>query len=273
MMVAIVVTCWAGSAAAKSFPVALANSYEEGVDLSAYLVSEKFDGVRAIWDGEALHSRRGNRFAAPAWFLRGFPETPLDGELWMGRGEFEKLSGAVRRKVPDHRAWRRIRYLVFDLPAHSGTFDERLHRLRRLVADSEAPHLVLIGQFRVADHEQLMEELDRVIARGGEGLMLRRTGSRHRAGRSDDLLKLKPHQDAEAVVVAYLPGRGKFEGMLGSLLVETPVGRRFRLGTGFTDAQRRNPPQLGASVIYRYRGRTARGTPRFASFVRVREEE
>ena len=272
LIAAAVIGCWAGLAASKAPPVALANVYKEGVDLSAYWVSEKLDGVRALWDGEALYSRRGNRFAVPAWFLRGFPAAPLDGELWMDRGAFEVLSGTVRREVPDVRAWRRVRYMVFDLPDHPGSFDERLFRLQEMVEGIRAPYLELIVQFRVANHEELMAELERVVARGGEGLMLRRADSRHRAGRTDDLLKLKPYQDAEAVVIAHLPGTGKFQGMLGSLLIETPAGRRFRLGTGFTDAERRHPPELGATVTYRYRGKTANGTPRFASFIRVRKE-
>lgn len=270
LIAAAALGCWAGPTDSKAPPVALANVYEEGVDVSAYWVSEKLDGVRAFWDGEALYSRRGNRFAVPSWFLSGFPATPLDGELWIGRGAFEVLSGTVRREVPDVRAWRKVRYMVFDLPDHAGTFDERLHRLLELIQSIDAPYLELVVQFRVESHEELMAEMHRVVARGGEGLMLRRADSRNRAGRSDDLLKVKPHQDAEAVVIAHLPGKGKFQGMLGSLLVETPAGRRFRLGTGFTDAQRRHPPELGTTVTFRYRGRTANGTPRFASFVRVR---
>ena len=271
-LIAAAIGCWAGLADSKAPPVALANVYEEGVDLSAYWVSEKLDGVRALWDGEALYSRRGNRFAAPSWFLHGFPATPLDGELWIGRGAFEVLSGTVRREVPEVRAWRRVRYMVFDLPEQAGPFDERLKRLQEMLDDIDAPYLEPIAQFRVSSHEELMAELERVVARGGEGLMLRRAGSRHRAGRSDDLLKVKPYQDAEAVVIAHLPGTGRLQGMLGSLLVETPAGRRFKLGTGFSDAERRHPPEPGATVTFRYRGRTANGTPRFASFVRVREE-
>jgi len=270
LIAAAALGCWAGLADSKAPLVALANVYEEGVDVSAYWVSEKLDGVRAFWDGEALYSRRGNRFAVPSWFLSGFPATQLDGELWIGRGAFEVLSGTVRREVPDVRAWRKVRYMVFDLPDHAGTFDERLHRLLESIQSIDAPYLELIVQFRVSSHEELMAEMHRVVAGGGEGLMLRRADSRNRAGRSDDLLKVKPHQDAEAVVIAHLPGKGKFQGMLGSLLVETPAGRRFRLGTGFTDAQRRHPPELGTTVTFRYRGRTANGTPRFASFVRVR---
>ena len=251
---------------------ALAGVYRAGVDLTRYWVSEKLDGVRARWDGAALHSRRGNRLHAPPWFVKGFPAEPLDGELWLGRGAFEKLSGTVRRAVPDDDAWRDVRFMVFDLPAHPADFDGRLRRLRALFARVASPHIALIEQFRVADHAELMAALDRVVALGGEGLMLHDGRARYRAGRTNDLLKVKRYEDAEAVVVAHLPGRGKYAGLLGSLLVETPDGRRFRLGSGFSDEQRRRPPPVGATVTYKHYGVTGNGIPRFASFLRVRPE-
>jgi DNA ligase-1 len=102
--------------------------------------------------------------------------------------------------------------------------------------------------------------------------MLHRADAPYRGQRSDDLLKVKLHDDAEARVVAHVPGQGKHAGRLGALLVETPQGQRFRLGTGFTDAQRDQPPPVGATVTYRYRGLNESGVPRFASFVRVRAD-
>ena len=250
----------------------LANVYREGVDLDRYWVSEKLDGVRAYWDGERLLSRKGNPINAPPWFVEHYPRVPLDGELWMGRGAFERLSGAVRRQVPDDAQWRGIRFMVFDLPSSPGTFDRRLQRLREMFETIASPYLALVEQFRVADRAELMETLDRVVAGGGEGLMLHRGSSLYTAGRGDDLLKLKTHEDAEAVVVGHLPGKGRLTGMLGALLVETPEGLRFRLGTGFSDEERRNPPPLGATVTYKYYGRTRNGVPRFASFLRIRDE-
>ena len=260
----------AGEAQAPS--LLLANTYRDGIDLDRYWVSEKLDGVRARWDGETLVSRGGNRFNAPAWFTEDFPRVPLDGELWMGRGAFERLSGAVRRKIPDDAEWRTIRFMVFDLPASPAPFDERLQRMREMFESIESPRITLIEQFRVADHGALMETLARVVGGGGEGLMLHRGSSLYTAGRSDDLLKVKRFDDAEAVVVGHLPGKGKFTGMLGALLVEMPDGRRFRLGTGFSDEERREPPPLGATVTYKYFGKTRNGVPRFASFLRIREE-
>ena len=260
----------AGEAGAP--PLLLADVYREGVALDRYWVSEKLDGVRAYWDGERLRSRKGNPINAPPWFVAHFPRVPLDGELWMGRGAFERLSGAVRRQRPDDAQWREIRFMVFDLPSSPATFDRRLQRLREMFETVASPYVALVEQFRVAGRAELMERLERVVAGGGEGLMLHKGSSLYAAGRSDDLLKLKTHEDAEAVVIGHLPGKGRLTGMLGALLVETPEGLRFRLGTGFSDEERRNPPPLGATITYRHHGRTRNGVPRFASFLRIRDE-
>ena len=131
----------------------------------------------------------------------------------------------------------------------------------------------MVEQRRATSHEALMSALDSVVAQGGEGLMLRRGNSLPTAGRSNDLLKVKRYQDAEAVVVAHLPGEGKFEGMLGSVRVERADGRQFRIGTGFSDAERRNPPRVGTMITYKHFGYTSTGLPRFASFLRLRDDE
>ncbi len=249
----------------------LANRYHDDIQLEQYWVSEKLDGVRAYWDGQRLISRGGNTLQAPDWFTEGFPAQALDGELWMGRGRFEALSGAVRRQSPDHRQWRQIRFMVFDLPAHDGSFDQRLMALKQLFKGLTSPHLALVKQYKLPDQDALMQRLDQVVAGGGEGLMLHLGSAGYRAARSDDLLKLKRHDDAEAIVIAHLPGKGKYRGMMGALLVELPDGQRFKIGTGFSDQQRVAPPPLGSLITYKYYGLTDRGIPRFASFLRLRE--
>ena len=251
----------------------LAEVYEPGIDVGLYWVSEKLDGVRAYWDGTRLITRGGHLVRVPQGFTAGFPTEPMDGELWMGRGHFEELSGAVRRQEPDPEVWRDIRYLVFDLPAAGGPFGARLARLRALVEATASPRLAMVEQFRVPDHAALMARLTAVVAAGGEGLMLHRDDAPYRGRRTDDLLKVKPYLDAEALVIAHVPGKGKYEGMLGALLVEDGDGRRFRIGTGFTDAQRRAPPPVGSLVTFKFQGRTDKGIPRFASFLRIRERE
>jgi DNA ligase-1 len=260
-------------AVAKQPELTLANVYQKGMPLDGYWVSEKLDGVRAYWTGERFLSRGGHEYRAPGWFTRGFPARPLDGELWMGRGRFAELSGAVRQVVPDDNDWRRIRFMVFDLPDKEATFDQRLARLRVLIQEVESPYMALVDQQRASTHEKLMQRLDKIVDGGAEGLMLKLGSSHYRSGRSDDLLKVKQYQDAEAVVVHHLPGKGKYEGLMGSLLVELDDGRRFRIGTGFSDSERASPPRPGTTIAFKHYGLTATGLPRFASFLRIRNDE
>lgn len=253
-------------------PLMLANIYHPGITLADYWVSEKLDGVRGYWDGKKLLTRGGQRINAPPWFTAGWPETALDGELWAGRRQFSHAVSTVRRETPDDAAWRRMRFMVFDLPAHPGSFDRRLASLQSMLAKLAIPWVQPVAQIKLNDHAALRRLLEQTVRQGGEGLMLHRGASLYRAQRSDDLLKVKTHEDAEARVIAHLPGKGKYQGMLGALLVETPDGLRFKLGTGFSDEQRRRPPALGSVVTYRFRGLNDSGIPRFASFMRVYEQ-
>ena len=250
----------------------LARVYQPGMPLDGYWVSEKLDGVRAYWDGAQLWSKGGNRIAAPEWFTRGYPDQAMEGELWMGRGRFAEVSAAVRRLRPQAQEWRQIRLMLFDLPESRQPFAVRVQEMRALVAASSSYTLEVVTQTPATDHDRLMQQLDKVMARGGEGLMLHHGDSVYHAGRSDAVLKVKRYQDAEARVIGHVGGQGKFAGMLGALQVETDDGRRFRLGTGFSDAERRDPPPIGSTVTFKYYGLTATGLPRFASFLRVRED-
>ena len=259
-------------------PVMLANTYDaDTVALAEYWISEKYDGVRAWWTGFELLSRTGHRIHAPAWFTAGWPVAPMDGELWIGRGEFEAVSGIVRRDQPDDAAWRRVHYMVFDLPASPGTFDARLAVLRKRIASldhsaSGKSWVRAVDQFRLQDHLALTARLAQIVSAGGEGLMLHRGASIYAATRSDDLLKLKPYDDAEAQVIGYLPGKGKYDGMVGALRVRTVAGLEFNIGSGLTDEQRRHAPALGSWITYGYHGSTAKGIPRFARLVRSHGE-
>ncbi|MHB1214784.1 MAG: DNA ligase [Thiobacillus sp.] len=250
----------------------LAEVYAANIDVTQYWVSEKFDGVRAQWDGRTLRFRGGGSVPAPAWFTAGFPAQPLDGELWIGRDQFDALSGTVRKIEPADAEWRQVRYLIFELPAAAGNFSERIRLMQEIIAQAGVPWLQAVGQTRVADRATLMKQLDAVMRAGGEGLMLHRADAPYVTGRSDALLKLKPWQDTEAVVVGYVAGKGKYRGMTGALTMEMPDGKRFRIGSGLTDAQRRQPPPLGTRITYRYQNLTKSGVPRFPRYLRVRED-
>ncbi len=245
--------------------------YGPHIDPARCLVSEKYDGVRAFWDGTTLRHRSGRAVSVPAWFTAALPGVPLDGELWLGRGRFDALSAIVRKAVPDDASWRDVRYLVFEMPHADGSFTERAAAIRAAVAQSHAPFLHAAPQVMGTDRVALQRLLDETVAGGGEGLMLHLASAPYESGRSDTLVKLKPHLDAEAVVVDHRPGRGKYEGQLGALQVQSPEGRRFFIGSGLPDDLRRTPPAAGTVVTYRYRDVTPNGTPRFATFVRIHE--
>lgn len=250
----------------------LAKVYKQPVDFSQWKVSEKLDGVRAIWDGSQLKFRSGKTIHAPRWFVEQFPTDAMDGELWISRGNFDQLSSVVRKKVAIDSEWQQVTFNVFELPNAVGDFASRYLKIQQLVNDLAISWLKTVEQKQIANEEELMLWLDRVVAAKGEGLMLHRSDSLYHEGRSDDLLKLKLWQDAEAVVESIIPGKGKYQGMMGALLVRTAQGVTFKIGTGFSDKQRLSPPAIGTQITYKYTGLTKRGIPRFASFLRIRQE-
>ena len=252
--------------------IMLANVFKGGIDVTQYWISEKLDGVRARWDGTRLISRGGKIFANPKWFTQGFPTTPLDGELWIGRGRYEETSSIVRKHQP-HEGWRPVRLMVFDLPKHGGDFNERVQAMKLIVQKTQSPYLAMIEQWLVTNEDELQQKLQSVMDQGGEGLMLHRKTARYASGRSHDLLKLKPFSDAEATVIGYRPGKGKNLGKVGSLKVQMDDGRQFNIGTGLSDEERRNPPPINSRITFQYQGLTKNGIPRFPVFLHIRNEE
>src|SRR4029079_4957656 len=207
-------------------PILLANPWDNAQDLSGWWMSEKLDAVRAYWDGKVFLSRLGNRYHAPDWFVAGLPDVPLDGELWGGRKRFQRTISVVRRQdKSDH--WKEISFVVFDAPAMDAPFEERLELVRSWLAERASPYARSHVHERVRDVQHLRAELARVEALGGEGLMLRRPGSRYEVGRSSTLLKVKTFKDAEARVRAHLPGAGKHKGRLGAIECELEDGTVF----------------------------------------------
>ena len=260
--------------AMRAADLALPSVYGPHIDPAQCLVSEKYDGVRAFWDGSVLRHRSGRPVSVPRWFVAALPSEPLDGELWLGRGRFDRLSAIVRKGVPVDAEWRQLQYMVFELPGGAGTFGARVARIQAIAAiarNAGTAQLHAAPQRTVDDGAALQRLLHEVVDGGGEGLVLHVASASYVGGRTDMLAKLKPYLDAEAVVVGRRPGHGKYADQLGALQVRTPDGRTFFLGSGLDDALRRGPPPLGTVVSYRYRDVTPAGTPRFASFLRVHE--
>ena len=241
--------------------------------LSEYWLSEKLDGVRGHWTGTQLLTKQGRAINVPKSFFDGWPAEPMDGELWIARQQFDKVSALVRRKKSDPLDWVDVRFMVFDLPSHAGVFTERINAMKRLVKGAHSPTLALIKQQRIKSFEALNQYLDKVVNGGGEGLMLHHQDSFYYAGRSKHLMKLKKYYDAEATVIAHYNGKGKYADKMGSVMVRMADGVTFKIGSGFSDEQRLYPPAIGSVITFKYYAKTVKGVPRFASFIRVRREE
>lgn len=251
-----------------------AKLYQEHIDLSRYWVSEKLDGVRGYYNGKQLITRQGKRLNPPSWFTAHWPKTVLDGELWSKRDDFDFISGCVRRKKAD-LCWRKLKLMVFDLPQSTENFTGRINQLKVIIQQSASPYLAMIKQEKIASKTALYNKLDLVIANKGEGLMLHNGDAFYQHGRNSNILKLKKYQDAEAIVLEHISGKGKYQHMLGALKVKTLDDKAiiFHIGTGFSDQQRQQPPDIGSIITYKYLGKTKRGIPRFASFVRISPSE
>lgn len=258
--------------AANKPDLLLAEVYRDDIAVSQYWVSEKLDGVRAYWDGKQLISRGGEVIAAPAWFVQDFPKTALDGELWLGRNQFAATFSIVSKHQPIDHEWQQIQYHIFELPNAPGTFTERIRAMQLLLEQHQSRYLTLVPQFRIANKTKLLEKLRELEQQGAEGLMLHHQDALYKTGRSSDLLKLKSYQDTEAKVIGYRPGKGKYQGMTGALVVKTSDGKTFGIGSGLTDDMRQHPPEIGTVITFRYNGLTNKGLPRFARFLRVRQE-
>jgi len=245
--------------------------YDGQVDVAGWLMSEKLDGVRGYWDGQRLLSKHGHELYPPREFIRDLPPFPLEGELWGGRGCFEQIVGIVKQQQP-HSGWLQLKFAIFDVPLATGGFTERLAQASAWLSAHPSDYAFVIPQQPVKGADDLQRELRRIEFLGGEGLIVRDPNALYTAGRSPGLLKVKNYQDAEATVVAHLPGQGRNAGRLGALLVEREDGVKFRIGSGFSDAERETPPPLGAVVTFKYYGTYQSGLPRFPSFLRIRRD-
>lgn len=218
-------------------------------DLEGAVASEKFDGVQARWNGREMITRTGQPINAPLWLLDSLPDCWLVGELWAGYGTFDAVSAAVRSRGGTHPGWGAVRYKVWQAPAVDlGPHTDRVRQI----------------PIRGEPKSHLRALLASVVERGGEGLVVET--------HLGDRLKLKPIQTADGIVTDHLPGRGKYVGQTGALMLRLDDGQSMRLGSGLSDALRSSPPPIGTVVEFCYQGRTRRGLPRFARFRRVRVE-
>ena len=265
----LLTACLLHAAHAQTPDVFLLNTYDGTQNVVGWVMSEKLDGVRGVWDGEQLISRGGNVLHAPAWFIRDFPPFALDGELWTRRGDFENIVSIVRRTHPDER-WKQVGYHVFEVPRQPGGLLERLAVLEDYLREHPLAHLRIVPQTRITDPSELTDLLAEMTASGGEGVVVRDPTLPYRTGRLSSALKVKSYLDTECVVQKILPGKGKYTGKMGALQCQMADGRLVKVGSGFTDKTRAQPPAVGSVITFKYYGLTQKGNPRFPVYLRRR---
>ena len=235
-------------------------------NITNWVMSEKLDGVRAYWDGKHLISRGGKIIHAPKWFLKGYPPFAIDGELWSKRGDFENIVSIVRSKTPSKR-WQQITHNIFEVPNAKGDLFKRLSKLKPY----QNRYIKIIPQRKIKNKQELVKFLREVEQKGGEGVVVRDPKAPYIAKRTNKALKVKSFFDAECKVIELYNGKGKYANMLGSLLCELPNGVKFKIGSGFSDIQRKKPPKIGDIVTFKYKSFTKNKKPRFPIFLRVRK--
>ena len=238
-------------------------------------IHEKLDGVRARWHKGKLISRTKREFPVPEQVRKTmnlvFGELEPDGELVSNDGDFQKTVSIVKNGHSTEKDWEGITYHIFDV-VREGSYTERMGYADLILGRPKFIKLTHPIDY-VASEENIAENLDWVLKQGGEGIMIRNHDAPYTTGRTKNLLKVKKFMDIEVTVVGHEDGEGRNEGRLGALLCELDNGNPVRIGTGFTDAVRENPPAIGAKVTCKFFDYTNDGIPRFPVYVVTRDYE
>jgi len=234
-------------------------------NISGWVMSEKLDGIRAYWSGKELISRGGKIIHAPEYFTKDFPHFALDGELWSKRGEFDHISSIVRDTIPS-KEWHEISYNIFEVPNAVGGLFERLKKAEPY----RSKILIIVPQINIQSKEHMQIFLKTLEEKGAEGIVLRDSNATYIAKRTSKALKVKSFLDTECIVVGYTEGRGKYKGAIGALKCKLKNGTIFKIGSGFSDKERKNPPKIGTQITFKYQELTKKGMPRFPVFLRIR---
>ncbi|WP_369177294.1 DNA ligase [Candidatus Thiodubiliella endoseptemdiera] len=247
----------------------LLKTYNEKLDVVGWVMSEKLDGIRGFWDGEKLISRGGVILNPPKSWTANFPNFAIDGELWTKRADFEGVSSIVRRKKPDSR-WQKVSFNIFEVPNQKGGILQRLKVLQDYLQQHPSKTIRIIQQIPVKSKQQLNDFLNEIISKKGEGIVVRNPKTLYQTGRLSSALKIKKYQDEECTVLEILSGKGKYSNKMGALKCQTKTGKILKIGSGFTDQQRQNPPIIGSEITFKYYGLTNNKKYKHPVFLKIK---
>lgn len=244
-------------------------------NIESYAISEKFDGVRGIWDGKEMFSKNGKKLAIPPCFAEKLAILELkdgefvEGELWADYGKFAEVSSLARRKNPTCAEFESVKYLIFNAQLNeSSDFLANLSKIQSILESHKTPQIRTITQHKFSSSKELQDFFDAVVAKGGEGVILRD---------SHTAFKLKAQHDAECKIIDYTRGKGRLSGKVGAIVCESLADKNagikngiiFRIGSGLSDEMRTNPPKIGTIITYKFSSVSKNGVPLHTRFWRV----
>jgi DNA ligase-1 len=248
----------------------LLKTYDKNIDVVGWVMSEKLDGVRGFWDGQKLISRGGKVFNPPKWFIKNFPTFAIDGELWTKQNDFENIVSIVRSKKD--KGWKTIKLMVFEVPNQESGLLDRLNILEKYLAKKPHSYIEIIKQTVIKTKSQVSDFLEEVTNKKGEGVVLRNPNISYKTGRLSSALKVKKHFDDECIVQEILAGKGKYQNKMGAIKCKIKNGKIFKIGSGFKDSERENPPKIGTTITFKYYGLTKKGNFKYPVFLRIRPQ-
>lgn len=234
-------------------------------NITGWVMSEKLDGVRVYWDGKKLLTRNGKEIHAPQWFIKSYPPFEIDGELWTKRRDFENISSIVRDQTPSEQ-WREIKHYIFEVPNAKGDLSTRLAKVKPY----ESKIIQIIPQIAIKSKKHLSDFHKEIVSKGGEGVVVRDPTAPYINKRTDKVLKLKNYDDTECEVTGYTKGKGMHSDLVGALKCKLESGIEFKIGSGLSKEERKNPPPIGSIITFKYQELTKYGKPRFPVYQRVR---
>lgn len=257
---------------AKAFEPMLLSEFEKAKANAKWLVSEKLDGVRGLWNGEKMYFRNGKAMNLPNEFIKDFPPFALDGELYNPKLHFSQIISILKNPQRNDEILG-LKFYVFDVPhSYNNSLAQRLDELRVYLKSKPNAYIEIIPQRLIQGQDSIDKELQAVVDNGGEGLVLRNPNMPYQTGRSKYDFKLKTRQDAECKVIGHTQGKGKYDSMLGAIICQYN-GKSFKIGSGLSDTLRQNPPPIGSIISFKFQGLTHNGIPRFPTFWRIKQEE
>jgi DNA ligase 1 len=263
------------------------------------LATPKLDGIRCLMvDGVAMSRSMKpipNSFIQDE--LSGYDE--MDGELMLN-GDYNAVQSGImsRDGEPD------FTYYVFDYYGSDDTYRNRIREISIMAHETDI-RISILTPIKINTEDELESYMDKCIAEGYEGVMIRDPNGKYKHGRSTVkegiLLKIKRFLDDEAILV------GVTEKMHNGNILEqdelgnakrsshkenlTPAGTagscilrwngiefRVGFGPGWTDERKlnfweRRDLWIGLRFTFRYQELSKDGVPRFGKLVGIRHED